>query len=156
MGDPKMYDLFEGMSSLGESASTVGIVAKPIAVVGVADPMGKAGRRMFYDEGSYTEVGKSGVGFGLDTVSFGAGKVAKAAKKRFDGRHVDRVDDLPSKPVAIKDNPIIKASPTTSTATVGKRQRVVRAAKAKAQETVKRKTGPVSYTHLTLPTIYSV
>lgn len=141
MGDPKMYDLFEGMSSLGESASMVGIVAKPVAVVGVADPLGKAGRRMFYDEGSYTEVAKSGVGFGLDTVSFGAGKVAKAAKKRFDGRHVDRVDDLPSKPVAIKDNPIIKASPTTSTATVGRRQRWVGAAKAKAQETVKRKTG---------------
>lgn len=139
--DPRGYDMLEGLSVLGQSASNVGVVAKPVAVVGVADPLGKAGRRLFYDEGSYKDVASSSLGYGLDTVSFGAGRVVKGARKRFDAKHVERVDDLPGAPVRIKDNPITKA-PTTPTGKVAAtRQRLTNKAKAHAQETIRQRTG---------------
>lgn len=104
--DPDGYDFWEGLSSLGESSAKAGIIAKPLALAGVADPIGKAGRRAFYDEGSYGDVAKAGAIYAADTVGFGAGRVVKAAKGRFSAKEVGRVNSLPAKPVRIKDNPI--------------------------------------------------
>lgn len=104
--DPPGYDFWEGLSSMGENAGRVGIIAKPIAVAGVADPIGKAGLRHYYDEGSYTDVAKSSAIYGVDTVGFGAGRLVKAAKGRFATKDVARVNSLPHDPVRIRDNPI--------------------------------------------------
>lgn len=116
--DPVLYDYLEWMTTFGEDASTVGIIARPIALAGVTKPIGMAGLRGFYGEGSYAEVAKASAGYGLDTVSFGAGRVVKRAKQRFvDKEEVARVKGLTSNPVRIRDNPIIatgKARKTTS------------------------------------------
>lgn len=108
--DSPGYDWFEAIEGVGNAASTVGIVAKPIALGGVGVPVGKAGRRLFYDEGSWTGVAQSGVGYGMDVGTFGVGKVAKGMRLKAAGRiptkRVERVDALPSKPRRIKDNPI--------------------------------------------------
>lgn len=113
--DPRGYDFLETMTNFGENASRAGILAKPVALAGVAKPAGLAGRRIFYDEGSFGEVGKATAGYGLDTVSFGAGRVVKAAKQRFDGKDVSRVSELGSNPVRVQDNPIIKSTPPRAT-----------------------------------------
>lgn len=110
-GDPRGYDFLEWMTDTGDDASKVGIIAKPIALAGVAKPLGMAGRRAFYDEGSWGDVGKAGAGYTLDTVSFGAGRVVNKARQRFGGKEVGRVSGLDSNPVRVQDNPIIKAVP---------------------------------------------
>lgn len=109
--DPRGYDYLEWMTNFGEDASRAGILAKPVALFGVAKPIGLAGRRIAYDEGSMGEIGKASAGYALDTVGFGAGRVVKAAKRRFDGKPVGRVSGLSSNPVRVQDNPIIKATP---------------------------------------------
>lgn len=111
-GDPRGYDFFEFATDFGESATNAGIIAKPIALAGVTKPIGLAGRRAFYDEGSYGDVAKASAGYGLDTVGWGAGRVVTKAKQRFGNRRVNRLDDLDSRPVRIKDNPIITPTPT--------------------------------------------
>lgn len=114
VGDPVLYDYLETLTNAGGTAKDAGIIARPIALAGVAEPIGLAGRRIVYDEGSYAEVATSSAGFGLDTVSFGAGRVVKHAKQRFGTKEVSRVSDLDSKPVRIKDNPIITPGRGTS------------------------------------------
>lgn len=121
--DPRGYDYLEWMTNFGEDASRAGILAKPVALFGVAKPIGLAGRRIAYDEGSMGEVGKASAGYALDTVGFGAGRVVKAAKQRFGGKPVGRVSGLSSNPVRVQDNPIIKATPpraSTKSAAHGK------------------------------------
>lgn len=110
--DPRAYDFFESLTTFGEGASNAGILARPIALAGVTKPAGMLGKRVFYDEGSYGDVAKASGGYALDTVSFGAGRVVRAAKRRFAEKQVNRVDDLDSTPVRIRDNPIITAAPT--------------------------------------------
>lgn len=109
--DPVVYDYLEWMTNVGETASTAGIVARPVALAGVTKPIGMAGRRALYDEGSYADVAKASAGYGLDTVSFGAGRVVNKAKQRFVDKEVARVSQLDAKPVRIKDNPIIARTP---------------------------------------------
>lgn len=114
--DPIGYDYLEWMTNFGEGAGNAGIIAKPVALAGVAKPLGMAGRRVFYDEGSYGDVAKAGAGYGMDTVGFGASRVVKGAKQRFYGKKVNRVSGLESNPVRIRDNPLVKpTSPTAST-----------------------------------------
>lgn len=106
-GDSVLYDYFEWMTDAGGTASDAGIIARPIALAGVIEPIGMAGRRAVYGEGSYGDVAKSSVGYGVDTISFGAGRVVKKAKQRFEDKEVSRVPGLSSNPVRVKDNPII-------------------------------------------------
>lgn len=114
-GDPRGYDFLEWMTNAGEDASKVGIIAKPVALAGVAKPLGLAGRRMAYDEGSWGDVGKASAGYGVDTVGFGAGRVVNRARQRFGTKEVNRISALDSKPVRIRDNPIAKAAPPATT-----------------------------------------
>lgn len=60
--DKKGYDLFEGLTDLGGSAALNNPVAdwlKPMKVATFAEPVGLLGKRVFYDEGSYTGVAKA-------------------------------------------------------------------------------------------------
>lgn len=109
--DPVLYDYFEWMTSAGGTASDAGIIARPIALAGVVKPIGMAGHRAVYGEGSYTDVAKASAGYGVDTVSFGAGRVVNKAKQRWLDKEVSRVPGLDSNPVRVKDNPIIKSAP---------------------------------------------
>lgn len=96
IGDPAGYDFWEGLSTLGQNARKFGVIAKPVALVGVAEPIGKAGHRIFYEEGSYKDVAMSSVGYGLDTVGFGAGWLVKGFKSRVAGKGASRVNGPPA------------------------------------------------------------
>lgn len=133
--DPVLYDYFEFMTGAGRSASEAGIFARPIALAGIAEPIGLAGRRAVYGEGSYSAVASSSVRYGLDTVSFGAGRVVQRAKQRFVDKEVSRVEGLTSKPVRIKDNPIIKSTPPRHHGPLPSR------VPAGVRDTVRRKSG---------------
>lgn len=135
--DPRGYDFFEYLTNVGEDATNAGIFARPIALAGVTKPLGMAGRRAFYDEGSYADVAKASAGYGLDTVSFGAGRVVQAAKRRFADKQVNRVDGLTTKPVRIKDNPIITAPTKKAKNPYSRRTAVARS----AGDIVRRKAG---------------
>lgn len=63
--DPTLYNVFEGASRTGQSSlfnnPVVGVTpwAKAAVVMTAGDPMGKLGRRVVYEEGSYSDVGKT-------------------------------------------------------------------------------------------------
>ncbi|GAA3618137.1 hypothetical protein GCM10022199_23240 [Marihabitans asiaticum] len=74
--DPRGYDLFEGMRDLGRSSvvdNPVSWVVKPLALARVIDPLGQAGLKVFYGQGSWREIGKSSVTVGLDSAVKGSG-----------------------------------------------------------------------------------
>lgn len=60
--DPTLYNFFEGTSRTGQSSLVnnpiVGVTpwAKPAVIITAGDPMGKLGRRLVYEEGSYSDV----------------------------------------------------------------------------------------------------
>ncbi len=123
-GDPRGYDFLEWMTNTGEDASKVGIIAKPIALAGVAKPLGMAGRRGFYGEGSWGDVSKAGGGYVLDTTGFGAGRVVNKATQRFSDKKAARLHELESKPVLMQDNPLIKPFPPTASTNRAARRKV--------------------------------
>ena len=133
--DPRGYDALEGLEAVGRLASDVGIIAKPVALAGVAQPLGAAGRRAFYDEGSWSDVGTSGLTYGADVVTLGVGRAAKGARTFGSTKAVSRVDELPSKPIRIKDNPIAQAP------VLGRRARITKTVKEQASTTLKKKSG---------------
>lgn len=122
--DPRGYDFLEWMTNAGEDASKVGIIAKPVALAGVAKPLGLAGRRLAYDEGSWGDTGKASVGYGADTMGFGAGRVVKRATQRFSDKKAARLHELSSKPVRMQDNPLIKPFPPTASTNRAARRKV--------------------------------
>lgn len=135
--DPRGYDALEGLEAIGRFAASAGIVAKPVALAGVGQPLGQAGRHVFYDEGSWSDVGASSFRYGTDIGTLGISKVAKGARSRASTKAVARIDALPSKPVRIKDNPIAH----TPVPTLGRRAAFSSAVKDTATTTAKKKSG---------------
>lgn len=110
--DPSGYDWLESIERMGAGASKVGVLAKPLSVAGAGEPIGKAGRRLFYGEGSWKGVAKSGAGVAIDVGTLGIGRAAKGIRQKWGGlpsaptKSANRVEGLPSRPRRIKDNPI--------------------------------------------------
>lgn len=83
LADPKGYDSLEGLTNLGTSARTtpIGLINKPVRVAGAAEAIGMTGRKIFYDEGNWRDVGVSATGTIVDAVDLaGIGAIAKAKK----------------------------------------------------------------------------
>ncbi|NYF97050.1 hypothetical protein [Janibacter cremeus] len=88
--DPWGYDLFEGLSSLGQSRAVDNVLTdfvpafRPIALLQFADPIGKLGLRAFYDQGSYAGAAKATKQtlFNVVKVPVGAGAKVDAAARR--------------------------------------------------------------------------
>lgn len=113
LNDPGGYDFFEGSSRLATSSLVHNPVvdwlplARPVGVLAVGDPLGQLGRRAFYDEGSYSAVGKSAGQTALGVVGLRKGKGAMLGNaSRTSGRKVElegvrRRYSTPSSSVAV-------------------------------------------------------
>lgn len=145
--DPKGYDVFEALENLGRAANSVGLVgvvskkvAKPIDIVGAGEPVGKAGRRLFYEEGSWTGVASSGWTYGTDVASMGVSRWVKGTGKAANlSSGVSRLDELPSKPKHVNNNPIAQAPPFAGVPST--RTWMTREIRDKAATTAKEKSG---------------
>ena len=105
-GDPAMYDLFEGLSDLGQSDAVNSLVAdfiRPVALLRIGYPVGQLGLRAFYDQGSYTGVGQAtsqtlmslvkvgkGAGAAADDAARQTGRASEVAAAK--SRHATRVE----------------------------------------------------------------
>ncbi|WP_068265211.1 hypothetical protein [Janibacter limosus] len=99
LSDPRAYNGFEKSSSVGTSSLVNNPIVqttpwgKPVQVVAVADPVGKLGRRMFYDEGSYKDVSVTTVLAAVDFVIPSSGKVKEKNFFRT-SRHAERLKGI--------------------------------------------------------------
>lgn len=78
--DPAGYDLFEGVRDLGRSSvvdNPVSWVVKPLALGRALDPLGQAGLKAFYGQGSWRDIGTSSATVGLDSAVKGSGWVVR-------------------------------------------------------------------------------
>lgn len=144
--DSRGYDAAEGLEGLGVAARSTGPVglvarslAKPLELLGAAEPAGKAARRLFYDEGSWTGVAESGADYGLGVVTFGIRRIVQGVKRTRGISPTSHVPELRSRPQRVNDNPIAK--PPASTNPPSRRARIARATRQHTVTTLKKKSG---------------
>lgn len=144
--DRAAYNRWEASERLGGSslvhnpATSILPMFRPLAALGVAEPIGKFGRRAFYGEGSYDDVSRSTV---LAVASAVVGK-GKGAKANDTGRANRRADELATvKPGTRSTNPNPRRR-IIANAKVSAKDKVATSrikARHKAEDLVAQKTG---------------
>lgn len=84
LDDPQAYDIFEGLTALGTGPIATGPaswIARPLAFLAFADPVGKLGLRAVYGQGTYADVALATKNAGLGVVKAPTGPGARAQER---------------------------------------------------------------------------